>query len=122
MFKDKLEKVYDGNLSAFVDGEYPKHCKGIIGALLHPLIQIGYGLSVDNVQVVLEGFAYSYHSTFPIQYDEQNLPDIYTLGKGNLTFLQVLEKLRLDDDLFQFMRSQFKVLRGDSKSSLFIIS
>ena len=50
-----LDRDYGGDLEGFVRGEFAKIGGGCFGAAFHPLIQVGYGLSVGNKTTVVEG-------------------------------------------------------------------
>ena len=45
--------VYKGDLESFVLGEFPKLAPGCM--TLHPLIQVGYGLTVKSKSAIVEG-------------------------------------------------------------------
>ena len=111
-YKGKFNEEYKGNLKDLINGEFHKLSRGSIGSLLHPLIGLGYGLSVENVQLSLEALAYLHHSNSPLQYDDRKVPNVSSLGKGDLAITEVLEKLRQNDDLFNFMESECNAKNG----------
>ena len=96
-----LNSQYNGSPKKLVSQEFPKLSMGLAGAALHPLIHIGYGLSIDSPELVVEGMSYLHFSN-----QEPNVtkvPDIKTFGQGSKDFLEVLEDIRTNNELYKYL-------------------
>ncbi len=109
---DLYKNKYDSDLTSLVNGEFPELSRGLIGSLLHPMIHIGYGLSVESAQVVIEGLAYLNHSNTRLVYDVAKVPEVEALGKGDLDITEVLVSIASNDELFAFMESEMALKKG----------
>lgn len=50
-YKTLLSQKYNNNLDDFVRNEFPPLADGLTSAILHGLLQIGYGYAARNAQV-----------------------------------------------------------------------
>eukprot|EP01084_Bolivina_argentea_P260016 438973_1 len=68
MFENKLIKEHNNNIGALLAEVFPILSPGVCGGAFHGLIQLGYGLSVNNTQIILEGLALLTMQSLPFQY------------------------------------------------------
>ena len=101
-YKNRLASNYNGSITDFVAGEFPKMADGLHVAALHALIQCGYGLSVDNGVMVTEAMAYFHYSYFP------HAPIKSFENSDQKGLIQVLADVRADDKLYENMITKAK--------------
>ncbi len=104
------EDKYNGDLDSFLAKELPDLLPGLVGSALHPLIHMGYGYSLGDSEMVLEGIAYLHHSYFAPRL-RPSLLDHF--GRGEEPILSVLERLRQDEELFAFTQTRGKAIEND---------
>jgi len=83
---------HDHCLASFINARFPAVSGGVAGALLHPLIHCGYGVSVMNRKMILEGISYLEHSSLPLEYSPSS--EALSQHEGNLSVLEVLDRIR----------------------------
>lgn len=103
-YRSLLEGKFGGDLDEFLRAVLPNLVLGGFGSAFHPIIHVGYGYAIKNVEVVLEGITYFHHSFLEFKFDVDTLPDLKTLGKGSNSLLGVIDELRGDDVLYDAMR------------------
>ena len=85
---------YNNSLTSLIQNEYPKLAKGMMSFALHSLIHIGYGLAANHIRTVVEGFAISHYSFYPV--NDENLLALKSIGDGELDIFTVLDEIRND--------------------------
>eukprot|EP01084_Bolivina_argentea_P169470 293780_1 len=73
MFENDLDIVYNNDIKHLVQTRFPLLSSGISGAAFHGIIHLGYGMSINNTQIILEGIAYLTHSYLPFKYIQNNI-------------------------------------------------
>ena len=71
----------------------------------HGLIQLDYGISMDNKTMICEGLAYIHHSYAPLVTSNPT-PDLTQLGQGSLDILEVMGKFNQDTTIQKHMMDQ----------------
>ena len=102
LLKEKYKTVDE-----LIKNEYPKLSKGLSGSALHGTIHLGYGYSVKNERVILEGLAYTFHSYRAIV-STRSEDDLAAFGKGTVEITEVLKNLNLKKDLSAQMEEGIK--------------
>ncbi|XP_053377520.1 uncharacterized protein LOC123529487 isoform X2 [Mercenaria mercenaria] len=102
LLREKYKTVDD-----LIKNEYPHVSNGLAGSALHGTIHLGYGYSVRNERIILEGLAYTFHSYRPIVTTKSNA-DLAVFGSGNVEIMDVLRSLRLNKELFNKMKEGIK--------------
>ena len=93
---------YSNSLTLLVQNEFPKLIKGMMSTVLHAVIHIGYGLAASHTRTVVEGFAYSYHSFYPV--NDENLLVGKPIGGGEFDIISVLNEIRNDAGLADVLK------------------
>ena len=106
-YKDLLEGQYGGSIDDVIRGEFPGLIQGMAGAALHGLIHLGYGFSASTPHLVCEGLAFLHYCHTPL-ITTGPAPDIHTLGQGSMGVLEVVDKVRQDTELQDFMLSELE--------------
>lgn len=101
-YSDRLAAC-DNSLAALVRAEFPRLGPGSFGSLHHPLIHAGYGYSVEDTDTVIEGLAYMHHSYAGFTFANGRDLIKSVMGKGTSEVLDVIESLRKDDALYEYM-------------------
>jgi hypothetical protein len=92
----------NGSLDELIRKELPLIMHGSFAAALHPIIHIGYGYAVGNKGIVIEGLAYAHHTYKDFNFSSGR--DVKScIGNGQKEPLEVLESLRKDDALYDYM-------------------
>ena len=76
---------------------------GISGAAFHGLIHLGYGMSINNTQLILEGMTYLAHSYLPFKYCPSE-----TAGPTVKSMLELLEMVKREDKLRQIVMDNYE--------------
>ena len=85
-YNDKYKSKYNSDVELLVRSEYPNVAKGMMGAVLHPLIDIGYGLLANSAKTVIDGLAHQHMTYVPLITTETSV----VIGKGNQHVVDVL--------------------------------
>ena len=74
---------------------------GISGAAFHAVIHLGYGMSINNTQLILEGMSYLVHSFLPFTYCPSEEKDGSEEGEAVAvgSMLELLELVKEEDKL-----------------------
>ena len=88
-----MEEKYDNSMEKFLQGEFPRRLLGLGGAVFHGLMQTGYGVASGCPHAVCEGMSYMHYWYFPLVISQPQ-PDVDTLGKGSMSILEVISKVR----------------------------
>ena len=111
----KIELSQCGSSDALVRQAWPRLAPGMVCAALHGLIHTGYHLSVGSDQGVCEGLAYTHYSYRPVVYDRATGDNqVAEFGKGNRSFLSVLQEIRIDCSMHETMLSDAEIFRAAS--------
>lgn len=96
-YEEQLRNKYL-TVDELIRNEYPKISAGLAGSALHGTIHLGYGYSIGNEKIILEGLSYVYHSYRPVV-TSKTLDELSAFGNGNLDITQSLGILRSDKKL-----------------------
>ena len=88
-YEKKLER-YDGDIKRLINDEYWKISDGLACALLHAMIQLGYGVEANCGKIVCEGFAYHYHSFYSPYIHSKRQEDFPGVGTCSITFSPIV--------------------------------
>jgi hypothetical protein len=100
-YRESLAACND-SLDELIKKELPRLLPGAFNGALHPLIHTGYGYAIGNKGMVIEGLAYSHHAYKAFEFSSGR--DIKSvIGNGTREPLEVLETLRKDDALYDYM-------------------
>ena len=96
---DNLLGTKYSTIEDFVESEIPQLLPGMLGAALHGIIQIGYGLRASSDRTVLEGLAYLHHSYEPPidkhgKSENTLVTNLNLFGQGTAEILTILDELR----------------------------
>jgi 20S proteasome subunit beta 1 len=105
-YENLLRKKYK-TVDELIKNEYPDVSNGLCGSALHGTIHLGYGYSVQNERIILEGLAYTYHSYRPIVMTKSE-EDLAAFGKGTVDITEALKSLHLKKDLSVNMEAAIK--------------
>ena len=107
-YSNKLQNQHNGCLDSLVVSEFSNLYPGMVGSALHGLIHTGYGLSEASPHLVCEGLAYLHHSYAPLVTTHKDTQSWKTFGKGPLELTAVLDKVREDEELRNYMLEEVK--------------
>jgi len=109
-YTNLLKNNHNDSLDSLVMTEFSKLYPGMVGSALHGLIHTGYGLSEESSQLVCEGLAYLHHSNAPLVITTTDKEGWNTnnFGKGDLELTEVLNKVRADVGLRNFMLDEVR--------------
>lgn len=105
-FKTLLENKYK-NVDDLIKNEYPQLSQGLAGSALHGTIHLGYGYSIKNTRIILEGLAYTFHSYRPVVTSKTD-EELASFGNGKVDITDALEKLRCNKNLTVLMKEGIK--------------
>eukprot|EP00483_Globobulimina_turgida_P009502 UN09521 len=98
MFENKLSKQHNNNISDFLSAVFPFLSPGVCGGAFHGLIHLGYGASVNNKQIILEGLALLTMQYLEFRYKPSKNLQIQTNDEKsmdeNVTLIDVLNVVR----------------------------
>lgn len=105
-YENLLKEKYK-NVDELIKHEYPHVSNGLAGSALHGTIHLGYGYSVGNERIILEGLAYTFHSYRPIVTSKSD-DDLAAFGNGSAEVTDALKKLRENKDLLLLVKEGIK--------------
>ena len=107
-YTNLLKNNHNDSLDSLVMTEFSKLYPGMVGSALHGLIHTGYGLSERSSHLVCEGLAYLHHSNAPLVITSTATEGWNNFGKGDLELTEVLNKVRADVGLRNFMLDEVR--------------
>ena len=115
-YEDLLKDKFQGSTRPLVTSEFATLSPGLMGAALHGLIHLGYGLASGQPWFVCEGLAYLHQHYLPLG-PAGEAPKLDCFGAGELSLLEVVKQLRCDDALIRFMHDSQKERLGGGEFS-----
>ncbi len=96
---DNLLGTKYSTIEELLESEIPQLLPGMLGAALHGIIQMGYGLQAGTDRTVLEGLAYLHHSYEPPidkhgKSENTLVTNLNLFGQGTAEILTILDELR----------------------------
>ena len=94
-YQDLLKQT--GSVNELIKQEFPKLMNGIAAAILHGLIQLGYGCSAGDEHTMCEGLAYLHFASNPLNMYGKSWDD----GPEDTDILDILNVVREDEKLMK---------------------
>lgn len=104
---EKLLRDTYKTIDELIRHEYPKLSQGLGGSALHGTIHLGYGYSVRNERLILEGLAYTFHSFRPLVTSKSD-DALAVFGSGSVSVTDVLKTLASNKELASLMAEGIK--------------